>query len=374
LGQLTGGLAHDFNNLLHGMGSSLEILQRKLQAGSLGKPEDGERYIAMAQRAVRRAASLTQRLLAFSRRQALDPTPTDVNLLIGSLVDLVRSTVGPGIDVQTPADAALWPTCVDASQLENALLNLCINARDAMQPAGGQITIAAVNQTLDAAEAAQRTLAPGDYIRVSVADTGTGMTPEVIARIFDPFFTTKPLGEGTGLGLSMVYGFVRQSGGQVEVVSAPGQGTTMRLYLQRHFGDAGTKDEARTAVPFLPARQCVVLLVEDDPTIRTLLAEELADAGYRVLVAINGSEGLARLQADQPIDALITDVGLPGGIDGKQLADAGRGLRPGLKVLFITGYAGKAAVGDVLPGPGMALVTKPFEFADLAEKLQKLLE
>ena len=373
LGQLTGGLAHDFNNLLHGMGSSLEILQRKLGAGQLATREDGERYIGMAQRAVRRAASLTQRLLAFSRRQTLDPTPTDVNQLIASLTDLVRSTVGPGIEVQTQAEPALWLTCVDASQLENALLNLCINARDAM-PDGGQLRIATANLNIADGQAAQLDLPPSDYIRVSVTDTGTGIAPEVIGRIFDPFFTTKPLGEGTGLGLSMVYGFVRQSGGQVRVDSTPGVGTTMNLYLLRHEGEGQARDAVPTHVPRPHSGQAVVLLIDDDATIRSLLGEELREAGYAVMTAANGPEGLAVLQSTQAIDVLVTDVGLPGGLNGKQVADAGRRLRPGLKILFITGYAEKAAVGDGLPGPGMLLVTKPFEFAELAEKLRKLLD
>ncbi len=375
IGQLTGGIAHDFNNLLHGLGTSLEILQRRLQAG---KTEDSERYIGMAQRALRRAASLTQRMLAFSRRQALDPQATDVNQLITGLEELLSSTVGPGIRVELRPAPGLWLTRVDAGQLENALLNLCINARDAMRPAGGgnggRLTIATANQTLDAEAAAELDLPPGPFIHVSVADTGTGMTPEVAARVFDPFFTTKPTGEGTGLGLSMVYGFVRQSGGQVRVASIPGRGTTMSLYLLRHVGESEAEPAAPSPEASRPVRQAVILLVEDEATIRVLLTEQLQETGYQVIEAATGPDGLALLQSDQPIDLLITDVGLPGGMNGRQVADAGRLVRPGLKVLFITGYAEHATEGDGLLGPGMALVTKPFDFADLAQKVGRMLE
>jgi CheY-like chemotaxis protein len=239
---------------------------------------------------------------------------------------------------------------------------------------GGQLRIATANLNIADGQAAQLDLPPSDYIRVSVTDTGTGIPPEVVGRIFDPFFTTKPLGEGTGLGLSMVYGFLRQSGGQVRVDSTPGVGTTMSLYLLRHDGEGHAQDDTETRVARPQAHQAVILLVDDDATIRTLLSEELREAGYAVMTAANGPEGLAVLQSQQAIDVLITDVGLPGGLNGKQVADAGRRLRPALKVLFITGYAEKAAVGDGLPGPGMLLVTKPFQFAELAEKLRKLLD
>ncbi|APW35905.1 hybrid sensor histidine kinase/response regulator [Rhodoferax koreense] len=372
IGQLTGGIAHDFNNMLHGIGTSLEILQRRLQ---LGKTEDNQRYIDMAQRAVQRAASLTQRLLAFSRRQALDPRPTDVNQLIAGLGDLVRSTVGPGIEVGTALEEGLWPTLIDAPQLENALLNLCINARDAMRDGGGRLVIGTANRRIDAEAAAQLDLPPGPYVCISVADTGCGMTPEVMARAFDPFFTTKPLGEGTGLGLSMVYGFVRQSGGQVRIASEPGQGTTMNLYLPWHAAAPDSPAGARNAPAPATARQEVILLIEDDAIIRTLLDEELTEAGYRVVVAESGPQGLAVLQSDQQLDLLISDVGLPGGLSGKQIAEAGRLVRPALKVLFITGYVEHVGTtGDSLLGPGMALITKPFEFVDLAQKVRKMLD
>ena len=369
IGQLTGGIAHDFNNLLHGLGTSLEILARRLQTGLV---DDADRYIGMAQRAVRRAASLTQRLLAFSRRQTLDPQATDLNQLVAELEELVRSTVGSSIVVTVQPQDGLWPTWVDAPQLENALLNLCINARDAMRERGGQLTIATANVEVNADGAARIELPAGAYVRLSVTDTGMGMTPDVLARVFDPFFTTKPLGEGTGLGLSMVYGFVRQSGGQVRIVSAPGQGTTMHLYLPRHVARAEAETVALPAADAAP-RQPAILLIDDDATIRALLVEQLQEAGYRVIAAANGPEGLALLQSDAQIDLLVSDVGLPGGLNGRQVADAGRVVRPGLRVLFITGYVEHGRHGDGLLGRGMGLITKPFEFAQLAEKVRAML-
>ena len=371
IGQLTGGIAHDFNNLLAGMSASLQVLEKRLNAKNF---DNTERYIGMAQGSVRRAASLTQRLLAFSRRQTLDPRPTDVNRLVGGIEEMVRRTVGPSVEVEVVGAGGLWLTQVDPSQLENAVLNLCINARDAMAPNGGRLTIETANKWLDDRAAAERELPPGQYISLCVTDTGVGMTPEVIARAFDPFFTTKPMGQGTGLGLSMVYGFVRQSGGQVRIYSVPGEGTTMCLYLPRYMGDADQDNPLVQPTFDHRADGEVVLVIEDEATIRGLIAEELEDLGYNVISVGDGPAGLHVLQSDRRIDLLLTDVGLPGGLNGRQVADAGRVTRPDLKVLFITGYAENAAVGNGLLAFGMEVITKPFDVAALAAKVQEMIE
>ncbi len=278
IGQLTGGLAHDFNNLLGTISTSLQVMQKRLQ---LGQADDLQRYIDMAQGSVRRAAALTQRLLAFSRRQTLDPKATDVNRLIAGLEEMIRRTVGPAVRVEVSGASGVWLTRVDASQLENALLNLCLNARDAMAPEGGLLAITTANESFDERAAAERELAPGEYVAIAVADSGSGMSAEVIARAFDPFFTTKPLGTGTGLGLSMVYGFVRQSGGQVRVRSELGRGTTMTLYLPRHLGPSEPETVPRGAGLADRADGECVLLIEDEATLRLLVAEELEGLGYR---------------------------------------------------------------------------------------------
>ncbi|MGL9617960.1 PAS domain-containing protein [Bradyrhizobium sp. U531] len=371
VGQLTGGLAHDFNNLLTGIIGSLELLQIRLGQGRI---KDIDRYVTAAQGAAKRAAALTHRLLAFSRRQTLDPRPTDLNRLVMGMEELVRRTVGPEIAVEVVTAGGMWATLIDASQLENALLNLCINARDAM-PGGGRLTIETANRWLDEHAAAERDLSPGQYVSLCVTDTGVGMTPEVIARAFDPFFTTKPIGQGTGLGLSMVYGFVRQSGGQVRIYSEVGQGTTMCLYLPRHYGKEADK-------PSLPStRQTVrsqashtILIVDDEPSIRMLVADALEDIGFNVLEAHDGPTGLGILQTDAKIDLLVTDVGLPGGMNGRQLADAARTTRPALNVLFITGYAENAIIGNGQLAPGMQVLTKPFVVEALATRILDMIK
>ena len=369
VGQLTGGIAHDFNNLLGGISASLQVLEGRLSKGRL----DGvERYIGMGQDSVRRAAALTQRLLAFSRRQTLDPKPTDVNRLVGGMEELIRRTVGPGIALEVVGAGGLWPVRVDASQLENSLLNLCINARDAM-PDGGRLTIATANMSLDERAAAEHELAPGQYISLSVIDTGAGMSAEVMARAFDPFFTTKPLGRGTGLGLSMVYGFVRQSGGQVRIRSELGHGTTMCAYFPRHVGEAGEDEVAAAREAMARGDGETVLVIEDEATIRLLITEVLQEAGYQVIGAEDGRAGLRMVESTSRIDLLVTDVGLPGGMNGRQVADAARVMRPGLKVIFITGYAEKAAVGNGHLERGMAVLTKPFEVAALANKVRAMI-
>jgi len=370
VGQLTGGLAHDFNNLLTGISGSLELLQTRVVQGRLN---DLNRYLHAAQGASRRAAALTHRLLAFSRRQTLDPKPVDANRLIADMDDLIRRTVGPAISVEFAAAGGLWLTCVDPNQLENALLNLCINARDAM-PDGGRLTVETSNKWLDARAAKQRDLEPGQYITLCVSDTGGGMPPHVIERAFDPFFTTKPLGEGTGLGLSMIYGFVRQSGGQARIYSEIGEGTMVCLYLPRYFGTV----EADDAMPesFEPPRAEhgeTVLVVDDEPTIRMLVIEVLQELGYVAIEAEDGKSALKILESPRRIDLLITDVGLPGGLNGRQLADLAAGTRPGLKVLFITGYAENAAVGNGHLRPGMHVMTKPFAMETLATRIKGII-
>jgi signal transduction histidine kinase/CheY-like chemotaxis protein len=366
VGQLTGGIAHDFNNLLTGIIGSLELLEIRLRQG---RTSEIQRYVAAAQGASKRAAALTHRLLAFSRRQTLDPRPTDVNRLVMDMEELIRRTVGPHITLDVVTAVGLWPTLIDPSQLESALLNLCINARDAM-PEGGRITIETANRWMDDHAATERDLAPGQYLSLCVTDTGTGMTPDVIARAFDPFFTTKPLGQGTGLGLSMVYGFVRQSGGQVRIYSEVGRGTTMSLYLPRHYGSS-PEPITRTA-PAASARAPTgktVLIVDDEPSVRMLVTEVLEELGYSSIEASDGPAGLRILESEAVVDLLITDVGLPGGINGRQLADAARITRPDLKVLLITGYAENAIISSGHLTPGMRVLTKPFVMETLARRI-----
>ena len=374
VGQLTGGLAHDFNNLLAGISGSLEMIRLRTAQGRM--TELG-RYIEAALSSVGRAAALTHRLLAFSRRQTLDPKPIRVDGLVGSMEDLFRRTVGPSIQIETKlAAGGLWPVLCDPNQLENALLNLVINACDAM-PDGGHLAIETANVALDEKGAASsdeplRNVPPGEYVAVSVTDTGTGMSPTTMTRVFEPFFTTKPLGQGTGLGLSMIYGFVQQSGGHIHLRSEVGQGTTVTIYLPRHLGavDGAEID----TVAGLPARgTAVVLVVEDELPIRMVIADVLSDLGYTVLEAGDGGSALKILEAGTLIDLLITDVGLPGGTNGRQLADTARQRRPDLKVLFITGYAESAAVRNGLIEEGMQVMTKPFALEALAAKIQGIL-
>ena len=370
LGQLTGGLAHDFNNLLTGITGSLELLQIRVAEGRI---RELDRYLIAAQGAAKRAAALTHRLLAFARRQTLDPRPTDTNRLIADMEEMVRRTVGPHIVLDVVGGSALWPAMVDPNQLENALLNLCINARDAM-PEGGHLTIETANLLLDAEAAPVLDLPPGPYLRVSVRDTGTGMSDEVVERAFDPFFTTKPLGAGTGLGLSMVDGFARQSGGLVRIESALGRGTTMSLYLPARVGKLEEALEAARTPPITGGgHDETVLIIDDEPTVRLLIAEVLDDMGYQSIEAHDGSTGLKVLQSQTPIDLLITDVGLPGGLNGRQVADAARSLKPALKVLFITGYAEHAVVGGDALESGMAVLTKPFSLDALSRQVRAML-
>ncbi|UMY17863.1 PAS domain-containing protein [Methylobacterium organophilum] len=370
VGQLTGGLAHDFNNLLAGISGSLELIGTRI---AQGRVTEIDKYMRAAQGATKRAAALTHRLLAFSRRQTLAPKPTDTNHLVGGMLDLIQRTVGPGIRVDSVAAPGLWTTLVDTSQLENALLNLCINARDAM-PEGGSIVIETRNRWIGGAAARQGELAEGPYMSLSVRDTGTGMTPEVMAKAFDPFFTTKPLGEGTGLGLSMIYGFAKQSGGQVWIRSEVGRGTTVTIDLPRFHGAAETETGGAEGAPVAPIGSGeTVLIVDDEPTVRMLVSDVLQDLGYRAIEAADGVAGLKLLQTEARIDLLVTDVGMPGGMNGRQLADAARVGRPDLKVLFITGYAETTLLRDGRLEPGMSVLTKPFGVETLAARMREIL-
>jgi signal transduction histidine kinase/CheY-like chemotaxis protein len=369
VGQLSGGLAHDFNNLLTGVIGSLELLQTRVAQGRVGELD---RYVRTAHGAAMRAAALTNRLLAFSRRQTLDPKPTDMNKLIDGMDELIRRTVGPSVSINIAGASGLWPVLADPNQLENALLNLCINARDAM-PDGGDLTIETANVPLEGAEAKALDLPAGAYVALSVSDTGGGMTPTVMARAFDPFFTTKPIGEGTGLGLSMVYGFARQSGGQVRIDSELGHGAKVRIYLPRYIG------EERAADLFTGGRQAqagageVVLVVDDEASVRLFVKEVLEDLGYRVLQAEDAGAGLKILDSGVRLDLLITDVGLPGGMNGRQLADAARATRPDLKILFVTGYAENAALSGQNLRPGVHILTKPFSVQTLGERITEVM-
>jgi PAS domain S-box-containing protein len=369
VGQLTGGIAHDFNNLLAGISGSLEVIAKRVSNNQL---DNVFAFIEAAQASTKRAATLTQRLLAFSRRQTLDPKPTDINRLVAGMEELIRRSVGPTIAVEVVGAAGLWLTKIDAPQLESALLNLAINARDAM-PDGGRLTIETANKWLDDRAARGREVPPGQYLSLCVTDTGTGMSAEMIDRIFEPFFTTKPLGQGTGLGLSMVHGFVRQSGGQVRVYSEPGKGTTMCLYFPRYFGTLDQSDDREPTATAPGGSGETVLVVDDEPTVRMLILEVLAEAGYGSLEAEDGPAALKLLRGDHRIDLLITDVGLPGGMNGRQVADVARIDRPGLKVLFVTGFAENAVVGNGHLDPGMEIITKPFAMSDLAAKIREML-
>ncbi len=371
VGQLTGGLAHDFNNMLTGIAGSLELMQTRIKQG---RTAEIGRYVTTAAASAARAAALTHRLLAFSRRQTLNPKPTDVGVLMDGMAELIHGTVGPAIRVERHHELDLWTMLCDPHQLESALLNLVINARDAM-PDGGRLTVLAANGTDD--EAYARDLAGADPCRfgvLSVTDTGSGMAADVVARVFDPFFTTKPIGEGTGLGLSMVYGFVKQSAGHVRIASTPGQGTTVRLYLPRSNAAALAAQAGGQPDPLPRAGSGErVLVVDDEPAIRMLIGEVLDELGYGFTEAADANEGLSVLHSAQPVDLLITDVGLPNGMNGRQLADAARRERPGLRVLFITGYAENAALEPGNLAAGMEVMTKPFGLHVLACKIREMM-
>ncbi|RST32236.1 PAS domain S-box protein [Sphingomonas ginkgonis] len=371
VGQLTGGIAHDFNNLLQGITGSLEIIQRRVAQGRTGELD---RFINGASTAANRAAALTHRLLAFSRRQPLDPRPVRANALAASMEDLLRRTIGERIELEMVLAGGLWLTHCDPNQLENAILNLVINARDAM-PDGGRLSIATCNTHVDSAAAAGRQgMSPGEYVCVSVSDTGTGMDSDTIGKAFEPFFTTKPIGQGTGLGLSMIYGFAQQSEGYARIDSELGKGTTISLYLPRFRGAAEDDEAPADSGETHRADQGeVVLVVEDDSVVRGLIVEQLAELGYGAIEASDGPSGLEVLRSKRRIDLLVTDIGLPG-LNGRQLADAARALRPGLRTLFMTGYAENAALASGFLEAGMEMITKPFAMDALASRIRTMIE
>ncbi|MGE4049039.1 MAG: ATP-binding protein [Acetobacteraceae bacterium] len=364
IGQLTGGIAHDFNNMLQGIMGSLEIAQRQLERGRTAQVA---RFLDIAHEAARRSGVLTQRLLAFARRQRLDPRPVDPDELISGLAELIHRTVGPEIQVELRVKNGNGGVLCDPVELESTLLNLCINARDAM-PDGGRLVIGTDSRTVSvAAVAGPEEAAPGDYTVIWVKDTGTGIPPDVLSRVFEPFFTTKPMGQGTGLGLSQVYGFVRQSGGFVQLQSALGQGTTVRLFLPRH-----ARMEADVGSLPAPAKEEIgagetVLLVDDEELVRQAAAARLRELDYHVLEAEDGPSAMRVVQTASDLALLITDVGLPNGMNGRQLAEAIREQRPGLPVLFITGYS-----GTILPS-GVEVIGKPFDLETLVRRVRAIL-
>jgi signal transduction histidine kinase/CheY-like chemotaxis protein len=370
IGQLTGGIAHDFNNLIAGVTGSLELLERRLDQGRI---DELGRYVSAARGAAKRAAVLTHRLLAFSRQQPLDPVPTDVNRLLGDLDDMLRRSLGAMVQLQVIGAVGLWTAVLDRNQLENAVLNLCINARDAM-PRGGQITVETSNKWIDAQAAQDRDMLPGQYVAVCVTDTGTGMTPEVLARAFDPFFTTKPSGLGTGLGLAMVHGFAQQAGGQVRIYTEVGKGTTICIYLPRHRGPPENHEpQAGATGRWKTLHAETILIVDDEPTVRMTISEAMAEAGYHTVESADGPTALKLLESSTRFDLLITDFGLPGGFTGRQLADAARAKREDLKILFITGYAENAVIENGLLAPDSGVLTKPFSLDALTLAVSALL-
>ncbi|MCB8820292.1 hybrid sensor histidine kinase/response regulator [Microvirga rosea] len=369
VGQLTGGIAHDFNNLLTGVIGSIDLIQTRM---AQGRNDQVQRYLESALGSAKRAAALTHRLLAFSRRQPLDPKPVDANMLIASMAELLRRSTNEAIRVEEAFFKNLWLTHCDANQLENALLNLVINARDAM-PDGGRIVIETMNLAVaDDGAAQEHGVSIGDYVGLVVSDNGSGMPRDVIEKAFEPFFTTKPLGQGTGLGLSMVYGFVKQSGGHVRIHSEVGEGTRVTIYLPRYLGSETPKVDTSNAMSGRATAGATLLVVEDEPVVRTLVVEMLQDMGYRVLSAGDGAEGLRILHAGETIDLLLTDVGLPG-LNGRQLADAALQSRPRLKVLFMTGYVENNLLKSGFLGPGMEVISKPIAFDSLVEKIEAMI-
>ncbi|KAE9641993.1 response regulator [Pseudomonas sp. PB103] len=370
VGQLTGGIAHDFNNMLTGIIGSLELLRRRL---ARGRTEDLDSLIDLGVTSANRAAGLTHRLLAFSRRQSLDSKAVQMNSLVMSMGELLQRSLNESIQLDMRLDDNLWVAEADPNQLESALLNLVINARDAM-PDGGKLVVETSNQVLHPQfTEAYSNLAPGDYVMLSVTDNGSGMPQSVINRAFDPFFTTKPIGQGTGLGLSMIYGFSKQSRGHVSIDSEIDQGTTVKLYLPRFRGEE--LEQSATAIQQAPDALDgeTVLIVEDDPAVRVLVSAVLSELGYAFVEASDADGAVPILNSAQRIDLLISDVGLPG-MNGRQLAEMGRQYRPGLKVLFITGYAEHAAVRGGFLDSGMQMITKPFTFDLLTAKVREMIK
>jgi PAS domain S-box-containing protein len=363
VGQLTGGIAHDFNNLLQGIVGALQLSDMRIAEGRL----DGlSRYNAQAQHCAERAAALTHRLLAFSRRQPLDPKPVRANELILAMEPLLRRTLGESIRLELDLAPDLALTLCDPNQLDSAILNLAINARDAM-PRGGALTISSLNAS------GLPGRADAETVVISVTDTGTGMPPEVMARAFDPFYTTKPLGQGTGLGLSMIYGFMRQSGGEANIRSEVGMGTTVSLHLERYQGADIFESPKATRPTMTKNGEGAALVLEDEPTVRFFVTEVLRERGFDVIAAEDGPSALEIVQSARALDLLVTDIGLPG-VNGRQVAEAARMTRPSLKILFMTGYAETAAVPEGFLEPGMALIAKPFRIEALETRIEQLIE
>jgi CheY-like chemotaxis protein len=369
VGHHTGGIAHDFNNLLTGIIGSLDLVRRRMASGR--RPEDIRRFMDAATTSAHRAAALTHRLLAFARRQSLDTRPNDINRLVAGMEDLLHRTLGEQVELHSNLAAELWTAFVDANQLENAILNLAINARDAMMD-GGTLTITTANTQLNETYTSQHEdLEPGDYVTIRVSDTGVGMPPDVLAKAVDPFFTTKPAGMGTGLGLSMIYGFARQSRGHLRMESRVGHGTTVELYLPRALQDAIDLTVPTVATP--RGQGEAILVVEDDATVRLIINDVLEELGYNVLLASDARAAIPMLQSDQTIDLLVSDVVLPH-VNGKKLAEIARVARPALKVLFVSGYAENAVLREDFLSPGMDMLTKPFDLDALGAKVRLLLE
>lgn len=370
LGQLTGGIAHDFNNLLLGINGALGLAERRLRQG---RHDEVGRFIALAMNSANRATGLTHRLLAFARRQPLTPKPVRVGPLVASMQDMLRRTIGEAIELELILEEGDWPALCDANQLESAILNLSINARDAM-PDGGKLTIATHSARISEADAVrQYNVKPGEYVCIAVSDTGVGMAPEVLSQVFEPFFTTKPLGQGTGLGLAMIYGFTRQSGGFVRIDSSPGHGTKVVLYLPRSYQEP---EEAIALADWTETHRAeegrVVLVVEDDEAVRQLVVEVLHELGYRTLKAADGPTGLKILQSSAKLDLLITDIGLPG-LNGRQMVEAGKAQRPDLRVLYMTAYAQTPVSGKGWYRSGMEVIAKPFTMDDLALRIREVM-
>jgi len=368
VGQLTGGIAHDFNNMLTGIIGAIDILKRRIASGRL---EDLDRFMDAASTSAQRAAALTARLLAFSRRQSLDSKPTDIGNLIHSLEDLLRRTMNESIEVEIASASSLPPALVDANQLESAIINLAINARDAM-PDGGRLTLSCEEQELDAAFCARNPeVTPGRYLVVAVADTGVGMDSATLDKVFDPFFTTKPIGQGTGLGLSMVYGFAKQSNGLVRIHSTVGVGTSVKIFLP--VADTQPDEEPAESAPIHHGDGQSVLLVEDDESVRLLVRDVLEELGYRATEAADGQQAVRILEQGQRFDLMISDVGLPG-MNGRQLAEIAREHLPDLPILFVTGYAESAAVRSGFLSKNMQMIAKPFQIEMLSARIREMLE
>jgi PAS domain S-box-containing protein len=372
VGQLTGGIAHDFNNMLAVVLSSLDLLDRKF----IGDDPRARRFVESARSGARRAAQLTQRLLAFARQQPLQPESLDINKLVAGMSDLLRHSLGGGVQLETVLAGGLWRTHIDPNQLENAILNLAVNARDAMgEPGEGRLTIETANCYLNERYAAEHPgVQAGQYVMVAVTDTGVGMAPEVIAKAFEPFFTTKEVGRGTGLGLSQVYGFVRQSGGHAKIYSEVGHGTTVKIYMPRQLGTHDAVPEVDQVAPGMhgDGRE-LILVVEDEPSMRALSVETLQELGYRVLEAESGPAALRLLDAHEDIALMFTDVVMPG-MNGRKLADEARRRRPTLKIVFTTGYTRNAVVHNGVLDPGVHLIGKPFTMDELASRLREVLD